>query len=79
MAEKDRADEVLRVFAKWGLDAVVVGKVIAEPRLRILHHGELVADIPNRRSLTMRRSITVPWAIGRRRCRLTRRRRFWRS
>ncbi len=47
VADKDRADEVLRVFAKWGLDAVIVGNVIAEPRLRILHQGELMADIPN--------------------------------
>jgi phosphoribosylformylglycinamidine synthase subunit PurL len=51
VAEKGREDEVLRVFAKWGLDAVIVGTVQPEPRLRIRHHGELVADIPNR-SLT---------------------------
>src|SRR5271156_1440365 len=51
VAEKNRADEVIRVFEKWGLDAVIVGQVIAEPRLRILHHGQLVADIPNQ-SLT---------------------------
>ncbi len=51
VADKGREQEVLRVFEKWGLDAVIVGKVIAEPRLRILHHGELVADIPNQ-SLT---------------------------
>ena len=42
---------MLRVFAKWGLDAVIVGTVEPEPRLRIRHHGELVADIPNQ-SLT---------------------------
>jgi phosphoribosylformylglycinamidine synthase len=47
VADKGREQEVLRVFAKWGLDAVTVGTVIAESRLRILHHGELVADIPN--------------------------------
>jgi phosphoribosylformylglycinamidine synthase II len=47
VADKSRADEVLHVFAKWGLDAVVVGSVIAEPRLRILHRGKLMADIPN--------------------------------
>ncbi len=47
VADKGREDEVTRVFAKWGLDAVAVGTVIAEGRLRILHHGELVADIPN--------------------------------
>ncbi|MGB8031776.1 MAG: phosphoribosylformylglycinamidine synthase subunit PurL [Terracidiphilus sp.] len=51
VAEKGREDEVLRVFAKWGLDAVIVGAVEPEPRLRIRHHGELVADIPNQ-SLT---------------------------
>ncbi len=51
VAEKGREDEVLRVFSKWGLDAVIVGTVKPESRLRIRHHGELVADIPNR-SLT---------------------------
>ncbi len=47
VAEKGREDEVLKVFSKWGLDAVVVGTVEHEPRLRIRHHGVLVADIPN--------------------------------
>src|SRR5246500_2915678 len=51
VAEKGREQEVLRVFAKWGLDAVIVGTVQPEPRLRIRHHGELMADIPNQ-SLT---------------------------
>jgi phosphoribosylformylglycinamidine synthase len=51
VATKGREDEVLRVFAKWGLDAVIVGTVQPESRLRIRHHGELVADIPNK-SLT---------------------------
>src|SRR5271154_3409651 len=51
VADKNREQEVLDVFAKWGLDADIVGTVIPEPRLRILHHGELVADIPNQ-SLT---------------------------
>jgi phosphoribosylformylglycinamidine synthase len=51
VAEKGREDEVLNVFAKWGLDAVICGTVKDEPRLRIRHHGVLVADIPNQ-SLT---------------------------
>ena len=51
VAEAGREDEVLSVFAKWGLDAVIVGTVKPEPRLRIRHHGVLVADIPNQ-SLT---------------------------
>jgi phosphoribosylformylglycinamidine synthase len=51
VAEKGREHEVLSVFAKWGLDGVIVGTVRPEPRLRIRHHGVLVADIPNQ-SLT---------------------------
>jgi len=51
VAEKGREREVLRVFEKWGLDGVIVGEVIGEPQMRIRHHGELVADIPNQ-SLT---------------------------
>jgi len=51
VAEKGREAEVLRVFEKWGLDATIVGAVVAESRLKIRHHGELVADIPNQ-SLT---------------------------
>ena len=51
VAIKGREDEVLRVFSKWGLDAVIVGTVQPESRLRIRHHGVLVADIPNQ-SLT---------------------------
>ncbi|HEY3706850.1 MAG TPA: phosphoribosylformylglycinamidine synthase subunit PurL [Terracidiphilus sp.] len=47
VAEKGREDEVLTVFTKWGLDAVIVGTVEPESRLRIRHHGVLVADIPN--------------------------------
>jgi phosphoribosylformylglycinamidine synthase len=47
VATKGREDEVLRVFEKWGLDGVIVGTVQPESRLRIRHHGVLVADIPN--------------------------------
>ena len=51
VAEKGREHEVLSVFEKWGLEGVIVGTVVPESRLRIFHHGELVADIPNQ-SLT---------------------------
>ena len=51
VAIKGREEEVLKVFKKWGLDGVIVGTVQPEPRLRIRHHGVLVADIPNQ-SLT---------------------------
>ncbi|GGA69833.1 phosphoribosylformylglycinamidine synthase subunit PurL [Edaphobacter acidisoli] len=48
VADKTRAQEVLDVFTKWGLDASIVGEVTAEPNMRITQHGELVADIPNK-------------------------------
>ena len=47
VAQKGREDEVFRVFEKWGLDAVEVGQVISEDTMRVLHHGEVVAEIPN--------------------------------
>jgi phosphoribosylformylglycinamidine synthase subunit PurL len=48
VAQKGREQEVFRVFEKWGLDAVEVGKVTSDNQLRVLHHGEVVAEIPNR-------------------------------
>src|SRR6201982_1470227 len=47
VAEKGREGEVFRVFKKWGLDAVEVGKVTTGNKLRVLHHGQVVAEIPN--------------------------------
>jgi phosphoribosylformylglycinamidine synthase subunit PurL len=47
VAQKGREEEVYRVFRKWGLDAVEVGRVISENRMRVLEHGKVVADIPN--------------------------------
>src|SRR5262249_36064429 len=47
VAQKGREQEVFRVFEKWGLDAAEVGQVIAENTMRVLQHGEVVAEIPN--------------------------------
>jgi phosphoribosylformylglycinamidine synthase len=47
VAQKGREAEVFRVFEKWGLDAVEVGKVTAGNTLRVLEHGKVVAEIPN--------------------------------
>ena len=47
VAEKGREQEVFRVFEKWGLDAAEVGRVISENTMRVLQHGEVVAEIPN--------------------------------
>jgi phosphoribosylformylglycinamidine synthase len=48
VADKGREHEVLNVFAKWGLDASIVGIVTADDVMRVRHHGELVAEIPNK-------------------------------
>ena len=47
VAQKGREQEVFRVFGKWGLDAVEVGKVTRDNKLRVLQRGEVVAEIPN--------------------------------
>jgi phosphoribosylformylglycinamidine synthase len=47
VAQKGREREVFRVFEKWGLDAVEVGTVTTDNKLRVQHHGEVVAEIPN--------------------------------
>src|SRR3954463_7042918 len=47
VAQKGREEEVYKVFRKWGLDAVEVGRVINENRMRGLKHGEVVPEIPN--------------------------------
>ena len=47
VAQKGREHEVFRVFEKWGLDAVEVGKVTTDDKLRVLEHGHIVAEIPN--------------------------------
>jgi phosphoribosylformylglycinamidine synthase subunit PurL len=46
VAEKGREREVLDVFAKWGLDAVVVGEVTDGGLLRVEDRGKLAAEIP---------------------------------
>jgi phosphoribosylformylglycinamidine synthase II len=48
VAEKGREQEVVRVFRKWGLDAVTIGQVTADGMLRVKDHGRVVAEIPNR-------------------------------
>jgi phosphoribosylformylglycinamidine synthase len=48
VADKGREDEVFRVFKKWGLEASEIGVVTGDGKLRVRHHGEIVAEIPNR-------------------------------
>jgi phosphoribosylformylglycinamidine synthase subunit PurL len=46
VAARGREQEVLAVFAKWGLDAVEIGRVTADGILRVRHRGSVVAEIP---------------------------------
>jgi len=48
VAEKGREEEVFRVFRKWGLDAVTIGRVTDDGMMRVKNHGEVVAEIPAR-------------------------------
>src|SRR3989442_1685002 len=45
VAEKGREHEVLAVFKKWGLDAVVVGQVNEGGMARIKNNGRVAAEI----------------------------------
>jgi phosphoribosylformylglycinamidine synthase subunit PurL len=47
VAQKGREQEVFDVFQKWGLDAVEVGRVTSDDKMRVLEHGQVVAEIPN--------------------------------
>jgi phosphoribosylformylglycinamidine synthase subunit PurL len=46
VAERGREAEVLKVFAKWGLDAVEIGRVTEDGLVRVRHGGKVVAEIP---------------------------------
>jgi phosphoribosylformylglycinamidine synthase subunit PurL len=46
VAEPDKIEAVRDVFAKWDLEAPVIGKVEAGGRLKVRFHGEEVIDIP---------------------------------
>ena len=46
VAEKGHEDDIIAVYRKWDVQAVVVGCVTSDNHVKVLHHGELVADIP---------------------------------
>ena len=46
VAHKGREAELIEIFERWGLHAVVAGEVLEEPIVRILWHGEIAAEIP---------------------------------
>lgn len=46
VVKKGREQEIVELFAKYGLEAVAVGTVTKEKQLHLTHHGETVADVP---------------------------------
>jgi phosphoribosylformylglycinamidine synthase subunit PurL len=46
VAHQGREQELIDIFERWGLQAVVAGSVIAEPIVRILFEGGVAAEIP---------------------------------
>ena len=46
VAHTGREREVVDIFRKWDLDAVVIGRVRDGNRMRVIHNGEIVCDIP---------------------------------
>ncbi len=46
VTKKDKVKEVQNIFAKWDLDAVVIGQVIEGGRLKVRFRGEIVVDLP---------------------------------
>ncbi|MFG6099267.1 phosphoribosylformylglycinamidine synthase subunit PurL [Leptothoe sp. ISB3NOV94-8A] len=46
VGQKGREQELIDIFERWGLHAVVAGKVIQEPIVRILFQGKVAADVP---------------------------------
>ncbi|TQR17678.1 phosphoribosylformylglycinamidine synthase subunit PurL [Psychrobacillus vulpis] len=46
VVKKGREDEIVKIFEKYDLDCVAVGKVTNDKMLRLLHKGEVVAEVP---------------------------------
>ncbi|HEX9962371.1 MAG TPA: AIR synthase-related protein, partial [Pyrinomonadaceae bacterium] len=46
VAHKGREKQIVEIFNKWDLDAVVVGRVVEGNRLKVFHNGVLEADLP---------------------------------
>jgi phosphoribosylformylglycinamidine synthase subunit PurL len=46
VAKSGREKQVVDIFKKWDLDAVVIGKVVEGHHLKVFHNGVLEAEIP---------------------------------
>ena len=43
-----REEPLMERFRRWGLQAAVVGRVLEEPVVRVLQHGQVAAEVPSR-------------------------------
>ncbi|MFS0862737.1 phosphoribosylformylglycinamidine synthase subunit PurL [Fredinandcohnia sp. 179-A 10B2 NHS] len=46
VVEKGREQEIQDIVTKYGLEAVAIGKVTDDKKLRLLHKGDVIADVP---------------------------------
>ncbi|MED3662470.1 phosphoribosylformylglycinamidine synthase subunit PurL [Ureibacillus sp. FSL K6-8385] len=46
VVKKGREEEVQKIFEKYGLDAVAIGRVTDDKMLRLIHKGKVVAEVP---------------------------------
>ncbi|MEY4479567.1 MAG: hypothetical protein RLZZ267_245 [Bacillota bacterium] len=46
VVEPDKEEQAKAIFEKWGLHCINVGNVTDDGRLKLIHHGEVVGDMP---------------------------------
>ncbi len=46
VAKKENVNEVMEIFSKWDLDAVIIGQVTDDKRLKVRAGGKIAVDIP---------------------------------
>ncbi|MFC5559138.1 phosphoribosylformylglycinamidine synthase subunit PurL [Ureibacillus thermophilus] len=46
VVKQGREEEIKKIFEKYGLDAVAIGRVTDDKMLRLIHKGEVVAEVP---------------------------------
>ncbi len=57
----ERVKEVQAAFAKWDLDAVEIGEVTGDGRLKCRFHGEVVVDVPVSAVVDLCPAYQRPW------------------
>ncbi len=48
VSARGRERQLMEIFHRWDLEAVTIGHVIADQKLRVFHQGQMVAEIPNK-------------------------------